>query len=418
MSSQSTVKKALEKESLREQEFGYLDAEAAARVLAEERAKTWPDTGTDIQPKPRSRMVRWVLASVLVALILLAIGALWFAHAYFRENTAIINPAVQYERSVAVRDGLHNTNTDLIYWRGAFHLVHATAPAGLSAGESRLVLRRSTDTGDWETAAEFRASQGSGIRKASFAAVGSRLFLYAAMATAPFRESTFMSYTEDGNNWSALVEIAPIGTVVGRPKTRDGLTWYSAAHSPGTGVTTLLRTDDGLAWEEISEVYQGGAQEPEIEFLADGRMLVLVAVRTGGSPFSDRGHTVIATAFPPYTSWETNRVWNMPLESPCLFRYKGDIYAVAGIPLRANNRISNALGRRRTEIYRVQPGAIEWITDLPSGGDTAGAAIVVQGDQAFGSYYSSDVSRDWPQFLGEMLPTEIHSVEIDLTSLM
>ncbi|HME72831.1 MAG TPA: hypothetical protein VKM54_23625, partial [Myxococcota bacterium] len=48
-----------------------------------------------------------------------------------------------------VADGLHNSNTDLIYYRGQFLLVHAASPYHMGSSDCRLVVRRSADARHW-----------------------------------------------------------------------------------------------------------------------------------------------------------------------------------------------------------------------------------------------------------------------------
>ena len=74
------------------------------------------------------RIFSWArrLVAVFAALLLvsLVVGLL-------RPNRAEIAPAYGIESWPAVADGEHNSNTDLIHWRGAFWLIHAARPLAL-----------------------------------------------------------------------------------------------------------------------------------------------------------------------------------------------------------------------------------------------------------------------------------------------
>jgi hypothetical protein len=64
---------------------------------------------------------------------------------YFRPNRAEVNPKLDPEVWTVVSDGEHNSNTDLIYFRGGFFLVHASSPYHMGTAKSKLVIRRSPD---------------------------------------------------------------------------------------------------------------------------------------------------------------------------------------------------------------------------------------------------------------------------------
>jgi len=68
--------------------------------------------------------------------------------------------------------------------------------------------------------------------------------------------------------------VGPSGWLFWRPKSPDGKTWYVPAYWWEHGRSILLRSGDGLEWQQISTIYQGeGNDETAIEFLPDGRLL-------------------------------------------------------------------------------------------------------------------------------------------------
>ncbi len=94
--------------------------------------------------------------------------------ALLRPNRAEVNPALNLETWSAVKDGLHNSNTDLVRWRSAFWLVHAAGPWHFASASTRLVLWRSEDARRFERVTEFR-NPGEDIRDPKLAVLGDRL---------------------------------------------------------------------------------------------------------------------------------------------------------------------------------------------------------------------------------------------------
>ena len=79
------------------------------------------------------RSVRLVAPALLA---LAAGGACWL----LRPNASQVDPRLALESWDIVADGEHNSNTDLIWWRDAFLLVHAASPYHLGTPRSRLLV--------------------------------------------------------------------------------------------------------------------------------------------------------------------------------------------------------------------------------------------------------------------------------------
>ena len=241
--------------------------------------------------------------------ILLAVGfaLAGFAYLWLRPNRAEIDPRLHLEHWDVVADGSHNSNTDLLLWRGEFLLVHDARPYHFGTHESRLVLRRSRDGRSWEELARFRVP-GKDIRDPKLAEIGGRLFLYALpnsgkMATP---EGTLVATSDDAVHWTELTPVAPDGWLFWRPKSNDGgRTWYVPAYWKDHGKSILLRTTDGLRFEQVSDIHEGdGNDETDLEFLPDGRLLATARLEV--TPDTILGHydgrTAIAVAAPPTPS--------------------------------------------------------------------------------------------------------------------
>jgi hypothetical protein len=132
---------------------------------------------------------------------------------------------------------------------------------------------------------------------------------------------------------------------------------------------------------------------------------------------------LIAVAEPPYTAW-TERVQSRVtrLDGPVLFAYNGRTYAVGRYqpdlgksgPLTAQGSV---LARKRTALYEVHERGLAYLTDLPSAGDTSYVGLVVDGDVAYATYYTSRVDRDYPWIIGMLRPSAVMMARIDLQKM-
>jgi hypothetical protein len=57
------------------------------------------------------------------------------------------------------------------------------------------------------------------------------------------------------------------------------------------------------------------------------------------------------------------------------------------------------------------------LTDLPSSGDTGCEGLVVRGETAYISCYTSPISKDYPWILGMVRPSDARMGEVNLASL-
>jgi len=361
---------------------------------------------------------------VTSALVVLVVGILaWWS---LRPNRARVDARLRIEHWPAVADGVHNSNTDMIEWQGDLLLVHDARPYHLGTPRSRLVVRRSADGGrSWEPLATLRAP-GKDIRDPKLAVIGGRLFLYALpnSSTMATPEGTVLATSDDAVTWSEFVPVGPEGWLFWRPKSPDGgRTWYVAAYWHAHGAAKLLRSTDGVAWEEVSTIHEGeGNDETAIEFLGDGRLLATARLEV--TPDAVLGHanagTMILVADPPYTAWRRTRVSNTRLDGPNLFSLDGQVYAVARWqppPHGPFTRMASTLARKRTALYRVDPERLVWLSDLPSSGDTSYAGVVRRGGDLYVDWYTSDIERDPPWLLGMFLRSDVHFAKIPVDAI-
>jgi hypothetical protein len=263
--------------------------------------------------------------------------------------------------------------------------------------------------------------EGKDIRDPKLAVIGGRLFLYALpnSSTMATPEGSVLATSEDGVHWSDFAAVGPEGWLFWRPKSPDGgRTWYVAAYWHAHGAAKLLRSTDGVAWEEVSTIHEGeGNDETAIEFLSDGRLIA--TARLEMTPDAVLGNAEAGTAIlvspPPYDEWQKVRVANTRLDGPNLFTLDGQVYAVARWqppPFGPLTRMASTLARKRTALYRVEPDRLVWLSDLPSAGDTSYAGVVRRGDHLLVDWYTSDIERDPPLILGMFQSSDIHFARI------
>lgn len=364
----------------------------------------------------------WKLLIVVPAGIIVLFGGL-ILYWILRPNTSKVDPALEFELHVAVEDGMHNSNTDLIYWQDAFWLIHQNSPYHFATDKAKLILWRSENTVDWEQIAEFRIP-GEDIRDPKFFATEERLILYALKSVEwvaePYTTAWFES--SDGRVWSDFTEMEPGGWLFWRPKRAPDGTWYLPAYWWEHGRSVLLTTEDGIDWTRVALINEGERNdETAIEFLPDGRMIATARLEVSDSIFGDRdASTLISVSEPPYTEWSSVHSTTTRLDGPSLFSYNGRVYAIG----RHNpnspgflNHFGSILGKKRTSLYLLEPDRMIWLTDLPSAGDTSYSGFVTQGDTLYVSYYTSRIDRDFPWIIGMISQSPIMLAQIDLRSL-
>jgi hypothetical protein len=393
-------------------------------------------------------------------LLLLAAGAAglgallsWWA---LRPNRASVDPRLGLETWDLVADGEHNSNTDLIRWRGAWLLVHAASPYHMGTPRSRLVVRRCADAAPgpdsrWEALAELRIPS-TDIRDPILAPIGGRLFLYALTNRGFYAipSATVLATSADGAEWSSFEPVGPAGWLFWRvrphPSERapdGGPIWYASAYWKDHGESILLRSPDGRAWTRVATIHRGGANdETEIAFLprpggSPSTRLVATA-RLEGAPDSLTGHpdacTLLAFADPPYGEWSDARKVRTAatrLDGPIAFADRGRLFAVARAqpgPRHWPFRLGSSFARKRTALWWLDPGReapgggegeprLVWLSDLPSAGDTAYAGAVLHGGALYADYYTSRIDRDYPWLLGMIRRSDIRMARVPLERL-
>jgi hypothetical protein len=373
-----------------------------------------------------------ILKSLAILLGALILGLLLLAgYWYLRPNRAQVNSSVVADGWDIANDGAHNSNTDMIRWQGQFYISYISSPFHFGNDASVMHIKRSSDLGHtWEQVESFNPP-GEDIRDPKFAVIGKRLFLYALKNTNFIAEPylSIYAYTENGTDWTDFQTVPNVdGWLFWRPKTSDGVTYYNSAYWWEHGKSILLKSTDGIQWDIVSTIHTGGRNdETEIEFMPDGRLLATARLEYGeGSEaiFGDpRGSTLISVSKAPYTAW-TPLMESLVtrLDGPYLFTYNGRIYAVGRMQpdLGKSGPLTDqgsCLARKRTSLFEVRENGLAYLTDLPSSGDTAYVGLVLDGDSAYASYYTSPTNHDYGWLLGMFSPTAVRMARIDLKAM-
>lgn len=376
-------------------------------------------------------MKNFLKAIGLLILILILVLAGLFGYWYLRPNLATVDTNVVVRTWDVANDEMHNSNTDMIAWNGQFYLAYVSSPFHFGSDQSVLHIKSSSDQGTtWNEVGTFNPT-GEDIRDPKFAVIGNRLFLYALKNTSFVAEPylTVYSYTEDGNTWSPFETVFGLdGWLFWRPKTQDGITFYNSAYWFQHGKSVLLKTTNGIDWQIVSYIHEGEHNdETEIQFLPDGRLLAIARLEYDSWGDGMFGHplgaTLVTVSDPPYTTWTDllqSRVTR--LDGPYLFIYRDRVYAVGRYQpdLGASGLLTDQgsiLARKRTALFEVREQGLAYLTDLPSAGDTSYVGLVLDGDTAYVSYYTSPIDHDYAWILGMLSPSAVRMAQIDLSAL-
>ena len=354
-----------------------------------------------------------------------------FVYWYYRPNTSWVNPELELESWDAVADGMHNSNTDMIYWEGKFYLIHASSPFHLGTSESRLVLWKSSDAKDWKKITELDFETEDDIRDPKFANISGELFIYALANEAgianPYK--TVYCKSDDGEDWSDWNDLkgdTDQGWLFWRPKTPDnGKTWYVPAYWWEHGKSRLFKSTDGIEWEKVSDIYEGETNdETAIEFYEDGTMICTARLEgiTDINLIGDASaSTLISVAEgPDYEDWKQTKSKLTRLDGPYLFRYKNKVYAAGRFEPDARGsftQMGTFFGRKRTALFLVEEDKLTYLSDLSSAGDTSYTGVVIRDGYLYISYYTSDIERDWTWIEGIILPSDIRIAKLQLSKL-
>ena len=353
--------------------------------------------------------------------ILISFLGLWV----YRFNTTFVNPKLKMRSWDVVSDGHHNAFSDMVYWNDNFYLVYRSAETHIDL-DSKLVLIKSDDAETWEEVEEFRFKDAD-IRDAKFLVLNNTLFIYALKNVDPLAEphTSLYTFSYDGEKWADWEDMYPKDHVCWRPKIINNIV-YVATVSEDHKKSILLKSVDGMNWEEVGTIYKGEIHgEPAISLLPDGRM-ICVARMEGSSIIPLTGDssacTLIGIATPPYNDWDFEKDYTTKLDGPVLFYNENDrkTYAIGRYEPDFKGPITQTGSQfscKRTSIFLLEEDELVYLSDLPSGGDTSYPGVVIYEEFLYICYYTSDTFRDPCWLMGEMGSTNIRMAVIKLSDL-
>ena len=362
-----------------------------------------------------------ILLISLILTVFIASGGL-IGYWLLRPNTAQVDPVIAAGDPLVIARARHNSNVDMTFWNGEYYLVHQCSRYHFAHKSSELHIYRSEDGEVWKITGKI--ATGEDIRDPKFAVVKGRLFLVALKnviwSAKPYQ--TVFTSTEDGDTWAPFTLLEPDGWLFWRPKTFDQKVWYCPAYRKEMGRTALFRSEDGINWSFVSDIYNGDrVNETAIEFTDDGRLIALVRLQGMKGDFGDNNAgTACAESRPPFTEWKVYKNSVTRLDGPLMFRSNGRLYAAGRFQPEKDGWLfqqGSILSRKRTSLFAVDEGRLVWLSDLNSNGDTAYPGIFLRDGRASIGYYTSPVKRDVPWIFGMFTGSWVQIVEVDLSGL-
>jgi len=356
----------------------------------------------------------------ILGILVLSIVLYWI----FRGNRDLVRPDLRIEVAEIVKDSSHNAFTDLSWWKGKFYLVYIASPSHFANRKSKLVILSSSEYSEWHEICRLHF-EGKDIRDPKIAVIDDQLFVYALLNESfdPKPVGTVYTCSKDGVNWSSLQEIELGGWLFGHPKTGNGKDWFVAAHNSDFDQVVLFHSKDGIRWDSHATIArQKGLDETAIEIIENEMIAISRFEPEEGLFGSDLGGTLVFTSKTPFTDWvKTDEIHPDRIDSPNLFRMGDQILAIGRyqpVTKWPFQKQGSVFSRKRTAIYKLDGKRLEYISSLPSNGDTAYAGSVVRGGKVYVSYYSNRLDRDFPWIIGMIGRTRIITAIIETTALL
>jgi len=419
----------------------------------------------DKASRNKKKIIKTILIIVLAIVIspIAYLGA-WIIYMDLRPAPIYTyDPMLQLSHWTVVDTGdvsgkTHNSNTDMIFYDNYYYLIFQQSKWHIQDEDGSLIVIRSPDAsqGSWETIHTIKLPN-TDVRDPKFANISGRLFIYFLpnYRFDPAPNTTYYLYSDDGLTFTVPQElqinvtykydtgitenVTTAGWNLWRPKTLDNITWYVLAsgrkytEDPGsigdadvTGtMTILLKTQDGLNWTEVSEVYTThGNGEACLDFLPSGEMITTHRVGSMGLPGyafgNPHGATVIGTSYSNFKNWSFAVEFQTRLDGSTLFTWNGRIFAVGRNHLGPRADMGNHFTVKRTTFYEVKTDRLVHLFDLPSCGDTAYTGVVLKDGWLYASYYTNPINKNYAWFVGQLflVKSNIRIAKVNLTGLL
>ncbi len=276
----------------------------------------------------------------------------------------------------------HNAFTDLLYHEGAWYCVFREGSKHVSP-DGKLRILTSRDAVTWTSLAEI-SHPTDDLRDAKLCVMPDGRFLLngaAMQADKPVRYHSMAWISDDkGKTWSEGRQIGDPGFWLWRVQW-NGNTAYSMGYSTDRDrnlrTLRLYKSQDAATFDPIVKQINvpNGVGEDCILFMKDGSALCLLRCETG----SQKG--LLGRARPPFTEWQ----WK---ELPHRIGGPNMVQLPDGRILAAT-RLHTPKTRTALSWIDAEKGTMTECLELPSGGDTSYAGMVLHDGFLWVSYYSS-----------------------------
>ncbi|WP_299469716.1 sialidase family protein [uncultured Gimesia sp.] len=276
----------------------------------------------------------------------------------------------------------HNAFTGLTRFNDQWFCVFRTGKAHVSPDGALQVLA-SKDGKDWKPVARI-TSDTADLRDAKIAVTPQgQLMLSGAAALHQPNPATHQSMTwfsDDGTHWSKGHKIGDPGVWLWGMRWNDGDV-YSIGYQTGkTGpkFTRLYKSSDGKQYETVVDKLHdtGYTNESSLVFTKDKTCYCLLRRDSKGANTG-----LLGISKPPYTDWQWKDL-GVRIGGPELFQLPDGRFL-------ATVRLYSPKARTSICQVDVEKGTLTELLELPSGGDTSYANMVLHDGLLNVSYYSS-----------------------------
>jgi hypothetical protein len=297
-------------------------------------------------------------------------------------------PAPRHElrARVLVANGRHNAFPTIARFDGADWIAYREGDD--HAGPARIVVLRSTDGHDWQTVRSIALMADN--RDPQLLVHRGRLCLFVIGVESKAKRTVLFTAQPGQRDFTEQGEADLGNLALWRPIEHAGQLWCAAYAAGGERRLALIRSDDGLDWQQVAALGEphdrhGLWSETAIVVAPGGRMTA--ALRFKWSPRRPE-HPCLGEIWhsdPPYRQWHVTATLPFRLEGPALATFAGSTYLFT--------RGFNALGSAcAMDIHRLDPdtGATHPHASIPTMRDCAyGQAVLSDPDTLRLVFYST-----------------------------
>ncbi len=289
--------------------------------------------------------------------------------------------------------GAHNAFTDLIRWRDRFYCTFREGYQHVSYdGKIRVLVSEDGET--WKPAALF-VLPGYDLRDPELEITpDDRLMLLGLVRLEHDPQNStgsFVSFTEDGWNWShPQIAVAP-GRILWQATWHRGkLYGFSLPAPDGPDCLSFLESSNGTSFRVVAEeaYCKDKPSETHLEFDGDTAYGLVRRVLSLNDEMGRRNNgPVLLVGEPPYTDWSAHELgpWFEPMGGPSMV--KTPYGWIAGGRMREDR--AERTSRMTLAYLDTEKRSLSKLVHLPSSGDNSYPGMVWHDGILWVSYYSS-----------------------------